>query len=181
LLLRGSRIQDLPGIWAGDYLQAGKPCPARKGLNMPTKLGYERRDAEKLEARRFAAIARLRRGESASAVARSLGVAVQSVQRWALWYRLHGDVGLRRRPKTGSRPKLAREKLARLSGLLKQGPMAHGFETPVWTSERIASLIWRRFRVRYSRDHVHRLLPRLGWRWYKHTWLPAKGRTDLRA
>jgi transposase len=50
----------------------------------------------------------------------------------------------------------------------------HGFDTPVWTTERIAGLIWRRFRVRYSRDYVkHRLMPRLGWRWHKHTWLPA--------
>jgi putative transposase len=141
---------------------------------MPRQLGYERRDAEKLEARRIAAVARLQRGESTSAVARSLGVCVQSVQRWARCYRSRGEEGLRRRPKTGSRPKLPREKLARLPSLLARGPVAHGFDTPVWTSERIAGLIWRRFRVRYSRDHVHRLLPRLGWRWHKHTWLPAR-------
>ena len=122
------------------------------------------------------AIARLQHGESTSAIARSLGVSIQSVQRWALWHRTRGNDGLRRRPKTGGRPKLPREKLARLPDLLKQGPVAHGFDTPVWTSERIASLIWRRFRVRYSRDHVHRLLPGLGWRWHKHTWLPARGR-----
>lgn len=134
---------------------------------MPSPLGYERRDAEKLEARRFAAMARLRRGESTSAVARSLGVSIQSVQRWARRYRLRGEEGLRSRPKTGGRPKLAREKLARLPGLLARGPIVHGFDTPVWTSERIARLIWRRFRVR-------RLLPRLGWRWHKHTWLPAR-------
>ena len=143
---------------------------------MPRPLGYEKRDPKKLEARRFAAIARLQHGESTSAIARSFGVSIQSVQRWALWHRTRGDDGLRRRPKTGGRPKLPREKLARLPDLLKQGPVAHGFDTPVWTSERIAGLIWRRFRVRYSRDHVHRLLPGLGWRWHKHTWLPASGR-----
>jgi transposase len=141
---------------------------------MPNLLGYEQRDPEKLEARRIAAVARLQRGESISAVARSLGVCMQSVQRWARCYRLRGDKGLRRRPKTGGRPKLAREKLARLPSLLARGPVAHGFDTPVWTSDRIASLIWRRFRVRYSRDHVHKLLPRLGWRWHKHTWLPER-------
>ena len=143
---------------------------------MPRPLGYVKRDPKKLEARRFAAIARLQGGESTSSIARSLGVSIQSVQRWALWHRTRGTDGLRRRPKTGGRPKLPREKLARLPDLLKQGPVAHGFDTPVWTSERIAGLIWRRFRVRYSRDHVHRLLPGLGWRWHKHTWLPAQGR-----
>ena len=141
---------------------------------MPRHLGYERRDVDKLEARRIAAMARLRRGESTSTIARSLGVCIQSVQRWARSYRLHGEEGLRRFPKSGSRPKLAREKLARLPEMLVRGPLAFGFDTPVWTSERIASLIWSRFRVRYSCDHVKRLLPSLGWRWHEHTWLPSK-------
>lgn len=143
---------------------------------MAHPLGYKRRDARKLEARRIAAVARLQRGESTAEVARSLGVCRQSVQRWALWHRLRGEEGLRRRPKTGGpRPKLARENLERLPSLLAQGPSAHGFDTPVWTTERIARLIWRRFRVRYSRDYVkHRLMPRLGWRWHKHTWLPMR-------
>ena len=143
---------------------------------MPRHLGYKRRDARKLEERRFDAIARLRRGESAAAVARSLGVSMQSVQRWARWHRSGGDEGLRRRPKTGGpKPKLSQDKLARLGELLEQGPAAHGFDTPVWTIERIARLIWRRFRVRYSRDHLkNRLLPHLNWRWHKHTWVPAR-------
>ena len=148
---------------------------------MPRPLGYKQRDVKKLEARRFAAVARLKRGESTSAVARSLGVGIQSVQRWARCYRLHGKEGLRRLPKSGPRPKLGREKLARLPVLLTQGPLAHGFETPVWTSERIARLIWRHFRVRYSRDHAHRLLHRLGWRWHEHTWLPPRVRRDSSA
>ena len=58
---------------------------------MPSQLGYERRDAKKLEARRIAAMSRLQRGESIMAIARSLGVCKQSVQRWALWYRLLGE------------------------------------------------------------------------------------------
>lgn len=141
---------------------------------MPRHLGYERRDASKLEARRIWAMARLRRDESTSTIARSLGVSIQSVQRWARCYRLNGSEGLRRLPKSGPRPKLARGKLNRLSNLLARGPLAHGFETPVWTAERIASVIWSHFRVRYSPDHVKRLLPNLGWRWHEHTWLPSK-------
>jgi transposase len=144
-------------------------------------MSNKRLDAEKLEARRFAAIARLQQGESTSGIARTLGVGLQSVQRWARWYRLHGEKSLRRRPRMGGPPKLPREKHPKLSELLAQGPVAHGFDTPVWTSERIAGLIWRRFRVRYSRDHIHRLLPRLGWRWHKHTWLPARPRKNIQA
>jgi transposase len=141
---------------------------------MPRQLGYKRRDAKKLEARRIAAMARLERGESTSKIARSLGVSIQSVQRWARNYRLLGNQGLRRIPKSGPNPKLSREKLAHLPGLLARGPLSHGFETPVWTSERVALLIWHCFRVRYSFDHVKYLLSSLGWRWHEHTWLPPR-------
>jgi len=141
---------------------------------MQRHLGYKRRDAAKLEARRITAMARVRRGESTSKVARSLGVSIQSVQRWARSYRLHGEEGLLLLPKSGPHPKLAREKLAQLPALLARGPIAYGFKTPVWTSERIASMIWTRFRVRYSSDYVKRLLPAIGWRWHEHTWLPSK-------
>jgi transposase len=141
---------------------------------MPRHLGYAQRDAAKLETRRIEAMARLQRGESTSTIARSLGLCIQSVQRWARIYRLHGEEGLRHLPKSGPHPKLSREKLAGLPGLLARGPVAYGFDTPIWTSERIAGLIWSRFRVRYSPDHVKRLLPSLGWRWHEHTWLPTK-------
>ena len=143
---------------------------------MSRHLGYARRDSAKLEARRIAAMARLLRGESTSTIARSLGVCIQSVQRWARIYRLHGEEGLRQIPKSGPHPKLSPEKLARLPELLERGPAAYGFDTPIWTSERIAGLIWSRFRVRYSPDYVKRLLPSLGWRWHEHTWLPSKSR-----
>jgi transposase len=139
-------------------------------------LGYKRRDALKLEARRIAAMIRVQRGESTSKVAGAFGVSIQSVQRWARSYRLHGNDGLRSLPKSGPRPKLAREKLVKLSELLARGPTAHGFETPIWTSERIANVIWRHFRVRYSVGYVKRLLPRVGWRWHEHTWLPPASR-----
>jgi transposase len=141
---------------------------------MTKHLGYKRRDAEKLEARRITAMARLQRGESTSSIARSLGVSIQSVQRWARCYRLRGVEGLRRLPKSGPHPKLAHDKLARLPGLLAKGPIAYGFDTPVWTSERVALLILQRFRVRYSFDHVKHVLASIGWRWHEHTWLPPK-------
>ena len=129
------------------------------------------RDAKQLEARRLMAVGRLRRGESVSAVAYSLGVYPQSVYRWVRQYRDSGAAGLRHKPRSGCPPKLAASQLAQLPALLARGPEAFGFATPVWTADRVAQLIWRRFHVRYVRDHVCRLLRRLGWSWHKHTWL----------
>jgi transposase len=54
-----------------------------------------------------------------------------------------------------------------LPRLLAQGAEAHGFSSPLWTTQRVADLIWRRFRVRYDRDHVCRLLHHFGWSWQK--------------
>jgi transposase len=64
--------------------------------------------------------------------------------------------------------------MLRLPRLLAQGAEAYGFSSPIWTSQRIADLIWRRFRVRFDRDHVCRLLHRFGWSWQK----PARRERD---
>ena len=139
---------------------------------MPSYLGYKHRDQEKLEKRRIYAVARRLRGESASSIARSLGVCTQSVQRWLRYYHIHGWKGLHRHPKSGSRPKVSWKKLASLPVLLGNGPEGHKFDTPIWTAERIAIVINRRFGVQYTREHTVKLLRRLGWRWHVHTWLP---------
>jgi transposase len=126
-----------------------------------------RRDASALEARRLAALPRLQRGDSLSSIARQLGVSRQAVFVWAQQWRRRGEAGLHRRPRPGRPTKLARARLAQLPRLLAQGAEAYGFASPIWTTQRVADLIWRRFRVRYDRDHICRLLHRFGWSWQK--------------
>ena len=128
-----------------------------------------RRDAGAMEERRLAALPRLQRGEALSSIARQLGVSRQAVFVWAQRWRRRGERGLHRRPRPGRPTKLARARLARLPRLLAQGAEAYGFSSPIWTTQRVADLIWRRFRVRYDRDHVCRLLHRFGWSWQKPT------------
>ncbi len=128
-----------------------------------------RRDAVVLEARRLAALPRIQRGESLSGIARSLGVSRQAVHQWAQEYRRRGTAGLRRRPRAGRPPKLARRQLVQLPRLLARGAEAYGFATAVWTTQRVADLIRQRFGVRYDRDHVCRLLHGFGWSWQKPT------------
>ena len=126
-----------------------------------------RRDAQAMEVRRLSAIPLLRAGESLSSIARRLNVSRQAVFVWARQLRQRGRAGLRRRPRPGRPPKLARTQLAQVPRLLAQGAEAHGFSTSLWTTERVADLIWRRFQVRYDRDHVCRLLHHFGWSWQK--------------
>jgi transposase len=126
-----------------------------------------RRETSTLEARRMAALPRLQRGDSLSSIARQLGVSRQAVFVWARQWRRRGETGLRRRPRPGRPTKLARARLAQLPRLLAQRAEAYGFSSPIWTTPRVADLIWRRFGVRYDRDHVCRLLHRFGWSWQK--------------
>ncbi len=120
-----------------------------------------------MEARRLAAIPMLRRGESLSSVARQLGVSRQAVFVWNRQLRRRGEAGLRRRRRPGRPSKLAPSQLALLPRLLARGAEVYGFSSPIWTTQRVADLIWRRFRIRYDRDHVCRLLHRFGWSWQK--------------
>lgn len=126
-----------------------------------------RRDAQAMEARRLAALPLLERGQSFSSIARRFGVSRQAVFVWNRQWHRRGEAGLRRRRRPGRPHKLARSRLAQLPRLLAQGAEAHGFSSPRWTTQRVADLIWRRFRVRYDRDHVGRLLHRFGWSWQK--------------
>jgi transposase len=126
-----------------------------------------RRDARAMEERRLAALPRLQRGESLASIARQLGVSRQAVFVWAQSWRRRGAKALHRRPRPGRPPKLARPQLVQLPRLLARGAEAYGFSPPIWTTQRVADLIWRRFRVRYDRDHVCRLLHRFGWSWQK--------------
>jgi transposase len=56
----------------------------------------------------------------------------------------------------GRPPKLVRRQLAQLPRLLTRGAEAHGFSTALWITQRVADLLWKRFQVRYDRDHVCR-------------------------
>jgi transposase len=122
----------------------------------------KKRDYEGMEQRRLEGARLLEEGVSQADVARQLGVKRQSVHEWAKVIAMKGEKGLARVP-TGRKPRLNAVQLAQLAGHLQNGPQAHGYATALWTTERIAKLIHRQFRVRYHRDHIGRLLGQMGW------------------
>ena len=119
--------------------------------------------AKVLEARRRQALALVQTGLSLNAAARRLGCAASSVMRWVNAHRRHGEAGLKVRPAPGRPRRLSARQEARLLQQLLRGPMAHGYATDLWTTQRIAEVIERTFGVGYHRDHVGRLLARCGW------------------
>jgi transposase len=116
-----------------------------------------------LEARRHRIIAFLKRNLSLHEIARRLGCHASSVMRWRNAFRSRGPAGLKAKPASGRPPKLSASQKRRLIRLLAQGATAHGYRTELWTTQRIAELIEQQLGVCYHRNHVGKLLHRLGW------------------
>ncbi len=145
-----------------------------------------------LEARRYRALRLLDQGRSLNEVARLLECAPSSVMRWRDAREAGGKAALRVRFSPGRPPKLSARGRRRLVQLLRRGARAHGYTTDLWTTARVARVIFRSFRVRYHRAHVGRLLHSLGWsvqkperralerneerieHWKRETWLRIK-------
>jgi transposase len=157
-----------------------------------------RRDFEALEQRRFKAFRLLKKGLSEAEVARQVGVHRQSVNRWAQQIERHGREGLKKAGRAGRKSRLNGIDLKKLESRLKQGPQALGYETNLWTLDRVAKLIERDFGVEYHPGHVGWLLGKLGWscqrptgralerdepaieRWKKQSWPKIKKKPTAR-
>jgi transposase len=122
-----------------------------------------KRDFDALERRRFESFRLLKKGLSEAEVARQLGVHRQSVNRWATQIEEQGREGLRKAGRAGRKSRLSEADLKRLESGLKRGPQALGYETNLWTLERVAELIERDCGVKYHPGHVGWLLGKLGW------------------
>jgi transposase len=122
-----------------------------------------KRDFSALERRRLKAARLLKRGRRPAEVARRLGVHRQSVGRWQEQLEREGLAGLKKAGRAGRPAKMTPEQLLGLEEELVRGPRAWGYTTELWTTQRVADLIQRRFGVRYHRDHVGRVLAQMGW------------------
>jgi transposase len=118
--------------------------------------------ASALEQRRRQAVQAVQKGDKVKDVARIIGVNPRSVYRWLeLEYQ---PAGLASRPHPGPATRLSVAQQQELEQMLLQGAQAHGWPNQLWTTQRIADLILRRFGVSLHHDHVGRFLrQRLKW------------------
>jgi transposase len=117
-----------------------------------------------LEARRLRAAELFAQGRSQAEVAHELGVSRQAVSRWHARWLAGGIEALRSRGPTGPDPKLSAADLGRVEEALLKGAMANGFDTDLWTLERVAVVITQLTGVRHHPAHVWSILrKRLGW------------------
>jgi transposase len=129
----------------------------------PPRRGKPRRDLASLEQRRLKAARLFAAGISQAEVARRLGVAASSANRWHQNWKGQGEAGLARRGPPGAQSRLSGAQLAELEEMLLAGPVAAGYASDLWTLPRIAKLIQQRFGVKYHPGHIWHLMRRLGW------------------
>jgi transposase len=111
-----------------------------------------------LEGRRRRAWELKQQGWRQQDIAAALGVTPGAVSQWLRRAREGVVEALRRQRAKGPTPKLTPEQLKRLPDLLAPGAEAYGYRGQVWTTKRVAQVIWRTFGVRYHPAHVSRLL-----------------------
>jgi transposase len=116
-----------------------------------------------LEERRHRVIDLLKQKLSLHEIARQIGCHTSSVMRWRNALQSGGQKALKAKPASGRPPRLTSKQKTELVRLLIQGAMAHGYRTELWTTQRIAALIERRLGVKYHRNHVGKLLHKVGW------------------
>jgi transposase len=117
-----------------------------------------------LEARRLQAAELFAQGRTQAEVAHQLGVSRQSAHIWHRRFEQGGVDALRSRGPTGPDPKVSAVQLAEIEQALLKGAMANGFDTDLWTLERVAVVITQLTGVRHHPGHVWVILRhRLGW------------------
>lgn len=118
---------------------------------------------ERQEKRRLQAAALFEAGHDRAKVARDLRVTWRSAHEWHRVWKEKGAVALKSTTKPGPAPKFSAEDMAMLEKELRRGPMAHGYETNLWTLPRVGRLIRENLEKKASPSEVWRLLRRMNW------------------
>jgi transposase len=123
-----------------------------------------KRDFDALEERRLEAVGLLKKGKlNYSQNARQLKVCRQTVSRWAAALDRGGQAAMKKAGRAGRKPRLKSSELLHLVELLKKGPEAVGYKTPLSTCWRVTHLVKREFQVNCHPGHVWKILDGLGW------------------
>ena len=109
------------------------------------------------------AVARVQSGESPEDVVRTIGFCRACIYNWLAMYRAGGWGALDARKRVGRRRKLTGPMSAWVYRVVVgSDPRQYKFPFALWTRQAIATLIYRKYKVRLSRNSVGRLLAQLG-------------------
>lgn len=117
--------------------------------------------SEELVKRRKRALELLESGKRVKEVAQVIGVTERSVRYWRKEAKEPTDKSHSRPP--GHPSHLSGEQLEQLKQELLRGAYEQGYAEDYWTLDRMARLIWDKFKVRYHPGSVWYIMKRIGW------------------
>lgn len=121
---------------------------------------YKKETAWEFKRRR--AIQLMQEGENRGLISRVLGVSPRSLYSWYTQLLTGGSVKIRL--PSGRPRRMSPEQIETLRELLKKGAVAAGWHNELWTSARVAAIIRKHFKIKYSKRHALRVVRRyLGW------------------
>jgi len=118
---------------------------------------------EQLERRRRKAIALLQQGRRVNETARLVGVTPGAITQWRQAYEKQGDAFFQAHSPPGRQAKLTPKQKEKLEKLLLKGARRNGYATELWTLQRVAEVIEKRFGVAYELSSVWHILKGMGW------------------
>jgi len=135
---------------------------SEKLLILKEFLDESERQADLATWRRGRAVLGYIEGRSVAQLTVELDVSLSAVKKWIRWYDVEGVQGLWTRTAPGAAHRLSEEQLTLLKDVIRAGPQAAGFSSGVWNGPMVKHWIEENFGVQYHKQHVPRLLHRLG-------------------
>lgn len=117
---------------------------------------------EILEHYRIRTIELLKEGKKVNDIAHFFGVNRVSVSRWVITYKRNGKKALRSKKASGPSYKLTEKEMKDMIKFLYDDATIYGFETPLWTCQRLKHLIQNKVGKKLHSTNVMRWLKRWG-------------------
>jgi transposase len=121
-----------------------------------------KRDRQALEQRRFKAIKLHKQGFSQYRIAKNLRVSFEAVSNWVEVYEQRGLKGLKTQGQPGPKSPLTDKHRQKLKTAILKGPEAFGYDTGIWTLQRIAAVIRRLTKTAFKTTQTWRIVTALG-------------------
>jgi transposase len=115
---------------------------------------------EVLEQYRLRTIVLYEKGEPINQIAEYFGIHRGSVSRWITTYNRQGKTALKSKKALGPQTKIPDENVPAVLAMLENDAMQYGFETPLWTCQRLRIMLKRNWNVSLHSTNVMRLLNR---------------------
>lgn len=117
---------------------------------------------EEREKRRLKAAKLFKKGISQAEIARRFGVSTAATAHWYAAYRRAGEAGLRSKGHTGFASRLTPKKRLLFKKAILKGPLAHGYETNLWTLPRLSAVMKKVAKVKFSEVWTWNIVRGLG-------------------